>query len=125
MASRSYKLALVNGRDVPAVWRESIGSEGSRVRSLWTGGVAVFRENGAYSVQLDSALQVGYRAEPVGPHAFEGSWRRVGDDQIELYSVRGTLSRWQISRDLSVLVASVASGAGTGDCRTIFTFVRD
>ena len=117
----SYTLASVNGRDVPAVWREVEGPDGLTIRSFWLDGRVEFSPAGRYQLTLESALSVGCRTDDLGAIATQGRWARTSDDAIELHSDEGAIGRWQASSDLSVLVAK-SKGEGA---RTIFVFLKD
>lgn len=117
----SYSLASVNGRDVPAVWREVEGPDGLTIRSFWLDGRVEFTPAGRYQLTLESALTVGSRTDDLGEIATRGRWARTSDDSIELHSDEGAVGCWQASADLSVLVAR-SKGEGS---RTIFVFLKD
>lgn len=116
----SYSLIAVDGRRVPAVWEESVGRNGDAIQSVWTGGRAVFRPEGEYSVVITSLLRVGGRSQQLGPHAAEGSWRARRDGCLELRSTRGTRSCWRASPDHAWLTVRSRSPE-----RTTFVFRRD
>ena len=117
----TYKLASVNGRDVPTVWHEVEASNGDLVQSVWIEGEMTFCPEGSYHLSLESALLVGGKPDPMGRISTRGRWIRAGDGSIELHSDQGAQGKWQASQDLSVLVAK----SKQADARTIFVFVRD
>jgi hypothetical protein len=117
----SYTLASVNGRDVPAVWREVEGPDGQMIRSFWVDGRVELSSEGRYQLTLESALSVGGRTDDLGSIATRGRWHRTGSDGIAIYSDAGGEGRWQASSDLSVLVARSKEPGS----RTIFVFLKD
>ena len=117
----SYRLASVNGRDIPAVWHEVTSSSGEVIHSVWVDGRVTFHPEGAFQITLQGALLVDGRTDPLGSIATCGEWHPAGEGAIALRSDQGAEGHWEASSDLSVLVARSKDRSA----RTIFVFHKD
>lgn len=121
----AFRLSRVNGRALPALWRDSASGGIGRVRSTWDAGEVRFHADGTFVFRatLGVEMSTGGRTEQIQEIA--GRWALVAPDEIRIWSGTGTGSvTWHRERSTSLSATAIYPDPDGGTMPLTLDFIR-
>lgn len=121
----SFKLATVNGSNVPMQWHQIEISKGMYLRSYWVGGKIEFKADSTFTITFQHKLTGPGLPGTVKSNGYSGTWRMAAGAKIEIRPTTGGVGYWETTEQIfSVTVRSSAPDLNGKTEQVVFVFVR-